>query len=813
VPAGAVTTGPEQEVSPAFFGNGVAGGYSPENLRSAYELPSTSAGAGQTVAVVDAFDDPDAESDMNTYRSEYGIAECTASNGCFRKVNEKGGTSYPAPEKVWAKEISLDLDMVSAICPNCHILLVEASEATSASLANAENRAAAMGATEISNSYTDSGEESVLASDYDHPGIPITAAAGDHGYGTQSPASNPHVIAVGGTTLKPAANSRGWTESVWYEDAGGLISGTGSGCSTEPKPAWQPEGDCGRFRTANDVAAVADQNTPVSAYDSYETQSPWLLLGGTSAATPIVASAMALANTYTRSFEGADALYIEEANGGAGLNDVVSGSNGSCGDYLCEAGPGYDGPSGVGSLHGAPEVQPPSYATGEATSIEPTQATLNATVDPHGVSISECEFEYGTTTSYGTRASCSPLPGPQTTPVTVSASISGLTADTPYHFRVAVVYEGGSGRSADQTFTTAALHLPSVETNAASAVTQTTASLNAQVNPNGTTVSKCTFEYGPTTSYEFTAQCTPAPGGGQAPVAVSAPVSGLTAHGTYHFRVVATNHDGTSYGNDQTLTMLADSPTTVTEAASSITQTSATLNATVNPNGSAVTLCEFEFASSENYVPCATLPGAEEVPVAVSASLHSLSANATFGYRIIAGNAGGTTYGPIVSFTTQAITSSPFTPSAPATATTPTGETAQHPPATTLPPMLDAQLSGTSLLASASGQLTLKVLCPAADAACAGTITLRTLTAVAASGHSSARHILTLAAGRFAAGAGRVVPIKLHLSAGARGLLAHMRVLRARATIVTEGASGSASGATVTLRALRAPAGGSSHKG
>jgi hypothetical protein len=153
VQAGAVTNEPEAEVSPALQGSGVGGGFSPADLRSAYNLPSTSAGSGQTIAIVDAFDDPNAESNLGTYRSEYGIGECTTSNGCFRKVNETGGTSYPAPNEEWASEISLDLDMASAVCPNCHILLVEATTNNETDLGAAENEAVALGATEISNSF------------------------------------------------------------------------------------------------------------------------------------------------------------------------------------------------------------------------------------------------------------------------------------------------------------------------------------------------------------------------------------------------------------------------------------------------------------------------------------------------------------------------------------------------------------------------------------------------------------------------------------------------------------------------------------
>jgi hypothetical protein len=573
VAAGAITSGPEQQVSPALAGNGVEGGYSPENLRDAYNLlPSVSGGSGQTVAIVDAFDDPNAESDLKTYRFKYGIAACTAANGCFRKVNESGGTSYPAPNRGWAKEISLDLDMVSAVCPNCHILLVEAANELSSNFAEAENEAAALSATEISNSFggPTPSEPPEFASAYDHPGIPITAAGGDNGYGVESPASNPHVIAVGGTTLVPAKNARGWTESVWFERTGEKISGTGSGCSEEPKPAWQTDSGC-RFRTTNDVAAVADPNTPVSVYDSYETEGhPWRLLGGTSAGTPIVAAAMALANPYTRSFEGAKALYLEaETKGGGALNDVVSGSNGSCGSYLCEAEIGYDGPTGLGSLDGAPEVPPPTVVTDGATSVTQSDATLNATVDPNGAKVDECRFKYGRTTSYGSSAPCSSLPGAGTSPVAVSASVGGLAASAEYHVRIAIAYPGGSAAGGDATFTTPESTVtaspPEVQAEGPTAITETSVKLSAKVDPNGALVSNCQFEYGTSASYGSSTPCTPSPGSGQTLVTVSAAVAGLSAGDTYHFRVLATNSGGTNSSQDHTFETLASTPPAANE--------------------------------------------------------------------------------------------------------------------------------------------------------------------------------------------------------------------------------------------------------
>jgi IPT/TIG domain len=327
----------------------VAGGsgYAPSDLQSAYNLPSSTDGAGRTVAVVDAYDDPTAEADLGTYRTMYGLAACTTTNGCFRKVNQSGATSpYPAANDDWASEISLDLDMVSAICPNCHILLVEADSDAGADLGTAENEAAALHATAISNSYggPEGSFETSYDHYYDHPGIAITAGSGDTGYGVNFPAVSPYVTAVGGTSLQMAANSRGWTETAWV--------GAGSGCSgIEAQPSWQTSNAnvnavC-RRRAVADVAADADPNTPVHVYDNYDGAGGWVLDGGTSAATPMIASVYALTSNAT-SF-GPGFVYSHTA----GLYDVTSGSNGSCGGSgLCTATTGWDGPTGLGTPDG-----------------------------------------------------------------------------------------------------------------------------------------------------------------------------------------------------------------------------------------------------------------------------------------------------------------------------------------------------------------------------------------------------------------------------------------------------------------------------
>jgi subtilase family serine protease len=324
----------------------VISGYYPSDLRSAYNLPSTTAGSGQTVAIVDAYNDPNAESDLGVYRSQFGIPACTTANGCFKKVNQSGGTSYPKNNGGWAQEISLDLDMVSAICPNCHILLVEGSSSSLTNLGTAVNEAAKLGATEISNSYgggESSSDTSYDSSYYKHPGIAITVSAGDSGYGVEYPAASQYVTAVGGTSLTKASNSRGWSETVW--------SGTGSGCSAyDPKPSWQTDSGCSR-RTVGDVSADADPNTGVAVYDSYSYQGykGWLVFGGTSVASPIIASVYALAgNAKTVTYGSYPYSHTSS------LNDVTSGSNGSCGGtYLCAGEPGYDGPTGLGTPNGA----------------------------------------------------------------------------------------------------------------------------------------------------------------------------------------------------------------------------------------------------------------------------------------------------------------------------------------------------------------------------------------------------------------------------------------------------------------------------
>ena len=328
----------------------VVNGYRAADLTSAYNLPSplgsTWIWSNQTVAIVDAYNDPNAESDLAVYRTTMGLPPCTTANLCFTKVDQNGGTKYPKTNTGWSLEISLDLDMASAICPNCKILLVEASSNSFANLGAAVDRAAGIGANVISNSYGGSEFSGETGSAYDghfkHPGVAITVSSGDSGYGVEYPAASQYVTAVGGTTLNWNGTTR--TETAW--------SGAGSGCSAyEPKPSWQSGIATCANRAVADVSAVADPNTGVAVYDtvSYQGQSGWFKVGGTSASSPIIAGVYALAGNAGSVNDGSFS-YSHTTQ----LNDVTSGSNGSCGgSNLCTAGTGWDGPTGNGTPNGS----------------------------------------------------------------------------------------------------------------------------------------------------------------------------------------------------------------------------------------------------------------------------------------------------------------------------------------------------------------------------------------------------------------------------------------------------------------------------
>jgi subtilase family serine protease len=334
-----VTDAAGEEINGQVQPNVTPSGYGPNDLKSAYNITTNGT---TTIAIVDAQGYPNAEADLAVYRSQYGLPACTTANGCFKKVNQNGVQgSYPTTDVGWDQEQALDLDMASAMCPGCKIVLVQATTASYANLAQAVRTAAAMpGVTVISNSYggSEAGTTSYEAS-YNQPGKAVTVSTGDSGYGVQFPASSPHVIAVGGTHLVRASNTRGWSETAW--------SSGGSGCSTVyAKPSFQTDALC-TMRMEADVSAVGDPNTGVAVYGpTTRRASGWMVFGGTSVSAPLIGGIYGVTgHTPT----GAASIYANKAS----LNDVTSGTNGTCGGtYFCTAGAGYDGPTGNGTPNG-----------------------------------------------------------------------------------------------------------------------------------------------------------------------------------------------------------------------------------------------------------------------------------------------------------------------------------------------------------------------------------------------------------------------------------------------------------------------------
>jgi hypothetical protein len=366
-------------------------GFGPTDLRSAYNLPA-SGGNSRIVAVVDAYDDPTAESDLAVYRSQFGLSACTSANGCFTKVSQTGSTTeLPTANSGWSGEISLDVDMVSAACPDCKILLVEASSADDADLGAAVNEAAALGAAAISNSYgggEDSGTSSESTEYYDHPGVLVTASAGDQAFGAEFPATSQYVLAVGGTSLAKSSSTRGWAESAWSDG--------GSGCSAYiAKPSWQTQTVCSN-RMEADVSAVADPDTGVAVYQS----GAWQVYGGTSVASPLVAAIFTLLdlNGQTPQF-----AWTHTSD----FYDVTSGKNGSCGTIECTAGVGYDGPTGWGTPNGAALAgsTSSSSSSGSGTSSTSSGSSTSSTSSGSSTSSSGSSTSSGSTSSSGSSTS------------------------------------------------------------------------------------------------------------------------------------------------------------------------------------------------------------------------------------------------------------------------------------------------------------------------------------------------------------------------------------------------------------------------
>ena len=415
----------------------------PQRLRDAYGLPEeTPAGSAQTIALVDAFDDPTAEADLAVYSKQFGLTPCTDENGCFRKVNEKGTASpLPKPEGEWASEISIDVQMAHAICQSCHILLVETDTEEFSDLAKGVNAAVKLGATEVSNSYggtEESSDAELESTSYNHPGTVITASSGDCGYynklcselvpGAEFPADSPHVLAVGGTSLHESGGV--WSATAWEEG--------GSGCSVVfNAPFWQisvagfAATACGSGRAEADVSAVGDPNTGVDVYDSTPEfpggPTGWGVWGGTSVSSPIVAAEFALGGGSQGVSYPAATVYGHATETSA-FYDVTSGSNGKCGGTtICEATSGFDGPTGIGSpvglgafaVTGTPKSTAPPTVSGYA------EQELQLSAQPGGWTGSPSSFSYQWERCGFGGANCQTIPGATATTYTPTSEDVG----------------------------------------------------------------------------------------------------------------------------------------------------------------------------------------------------------------------------------------------------------------------------------------------------------------------------------------------------------------------------------------------------
>jgi subtilase family serine protease len=325
---------------------GLVAGLTPANFQARYNLPSSKDGAGQVVALVDSYDNPDAATDLAAYRKNFGLGKAK-----FTKYNQLGQKkNYPQGSTSWGVEEDLDIEMVSASCPKCTIYLIEADDNSGVNLYAADIEAVKLGAGIVSNSWGGGGG-SPSGGAFDTKGITYLASAGDGGYGMQDPADYATVVSVGGTLLSVGSGSK-FTETVWPD--------SGGGCSVVPKPSWQKDRGCS-FRTGNDVSAVAMN---VAVYDTYG-NGGWGTVGGTSVSSPLVAGMYALAGNSTKQNGGENLWKLTKTELKKDLHNITSGDLNRCpaslqGTYLCDAGTkqfgqysggsGWGTPNGVGAL-------------------------------------------------------------------------------------------------------------------------------------------------------------------------------------------------------------------------------------------------------------------------------------------------------------------------------------------------------------------------------------------------------------------------------------------------------------------------------
>ena len=773
-------------------------GLRPQDLRNAYfpgEAPDAPTSEPQTIALVDAYNDLDAEADLKTYDQEFGLPECTTANGCFLQVNQKGETGslpFPNSEKArqeaqavcegdtaepaceeleqageWSREVSLDIEVAHAVCQNCRIVLVEGDNEENASLETAEDAAAEkLGATEISDSWA--GEEPPADSEaFNHPGVVITVAGGDRGYlnwdtskaaaerygikigVVDYPASSPHVVAVGGTRLTLSSPAAGWSnETVWNDG--------GDGCSTSfPAQAWQLDVHdwssvgCEDRRAVADVSADADPYSGVAIYDSFPelakaeggrrvvtTVPGWHTSGGTSLASPIIASMFALAGgSHTVEYP-AQTLYSHI--GSASLHDVIEGGSGECEDFyssgcsgsmsplsltdcgqgawICNATAGYDGPSGVGTPNGIQAFKPARTHKGGG----PEEPLTEACGEPIGAGGEQrvcgklnpsASAKAGYYFAYNKGANCTG--GKETTleaeaqgqAIPVAAELTGLEPATQYAYCLIATDGSGETSGSVQTLTTEPAGPKAPQTHLPTNVASNSATLEGKLGPQPIPTSWY-FEY----TVGFFSGCT-GPGAKTTPEAqdtvlgepgdeVYAPVE-LNPGTEYTACLIAKNRIGSTTGTEVWFTTESIAPA-IDQVGAESTSTEATVEATVSPNAQTAT-CEVLYGTSESYgsnVACKEGLGTYGNHVLASAHIASLKPNTTYYFQIVADNKAGVS-SPSEgkgTFTTQAVSTPGERAREEMTSSPPTG----NPIVSTLTPVLipTTPITGSVSLAS-----------------------------------------------------------------------------------------------------------------
>jgi PKD repeat protein len=744
---------------------GPAGGLTPAQLASAYTYSPTTGGTGQTVAIVDAYDDPNIESDLASFDSYYGLPGCTSENGCFKKVSQTGSTSSlpAADESGWSVEISLDVETVRAACRNCKILLVEANSPSFANLATAVDKAVSLGATEVSNSYGGP-EAEIEQAAYNHPGVVITAATGDLGYDDFTyinegeeppqrpnvPAAFPSVVAVGGTTLKLEEDGTRASEKVWNGmgpgDDGEYIEGvSGGGCSTSfSAQLWQRDvpgfgaSGCGTKRLDADVAADADPYTGLDIYDSYKcseycpentVDGGWITVGGTSLSTPLIASLYGLAGGSDGVRYPALTLYGHVSDS-SDLYDVTKGANGFCGgegiseckqDFCirfevspcaspnevfgrvdcegttaCNAAPGFDGPSGVGTPNGLGAFRP----------LLPT-ATITPPSSPKA----------GVAANFSAGSSSDPYPG-------------GLIESYSWNWGDGT--PGSTGVSPTHTFAVPGEYTVTLTVTDNYGLTSLASTESVQV------ASRTTKEIEEEAAAKKKAE--------EEAAAKKKGEEEAAAKKKGEEEAAAKKK-----GEEEA-------------AAKKKGEEEAAAKKKAEEEVAVKKHQEEEVAAKKHQEEAAATKKREEE--AAVAKRHEEEAAVLIGSQGAAGF--------------QA-----------------------HLPAA----VPDAQLASTTLQVSSSGIVNVRVSCPARETTCSGTVTLRTLSAVSASESKVAKRpaILTLAAGSFAVPGGETKSVTLRLSLQARKLLARSHTLHARATVQAHDTAGATHTAQeiVLLRAAR----------